>query len=115
MALKRKTEFMKLKLEKYMNSRVYKEPFQKINDYYLQISQLSKQIELLTNKKIEEAKSKFTKEVTKLETLSPLKTLSRGYCIVENDNKVISKAKDLKVDMKINMKFQDGDVEAKII
>ena len=34
-ALKKKTEVMKLRFEKCMNSRVYKDPYQFLNDYYI--------------------------------------------------------------------------------
>ena len=114
-ALKRKTELMRLKLEKCKNSVVYKNPFQRINNYYLDIDRLSKQMENSINKKIKEIKIKFTNEVTKLDALSPLKTLGRGYCIAEKDNKIIAKSKKLEKDMEIALRFQDGTVKAKII
>lgn len=114
-SLKRKTELMKLKLEKCMNSTVYNHPFQRLNNYYLHVDQLSKQIENFTNKRIKEIKLKFSNEVTKLDTLSPLKTLSRGYCIVEVNNQIVSRAEKLQSDMEIDLKFQDGEIKAKVI
>lgn len=114
-SLKRKTEFMRLKLEKCMNSRVYKNPYQKVNECYVTIDRLSKNIEIAMDKKIKLLKMKFSNEVTRLDTLSPLKTLSRGYCIAENNNKVITKSVDLQKGMEIELKFQDGNSKAKII
>ena len=114
-ALKRKTELMRLKLEKCKNSVVYKNPFQRINNYYLDIDRLSKQMENSINKKIKEIKMKFANEVTKLDALSPLKTLGRGYCIAEKNNKIIAKSEKLEKDMEIALRFQDGTVKAKII
>ena len=115
MALKRKTEWMRLKLEKCMNSVVYKEPFQKLNNYYLEVDTLYQKMELATKEKIKELKRLFSQEVTKLDALSPLKTLSRGYCIAEANQKVISRVESLQNDMEINLKFQDGEAKAKII
>lgn len=115
MALKRKTEWMRLKLEKCMNSVVYKEPFQKLNNYYLEVDTLYQKMELATKEKIKELKRLFSQEVTRLDALSPLKTLSRGYCIAEVNQKVISRAESLQNDMEINLKFQDGEAKAKII
>lgn len=114
-SLKRKTELMRLKLEKYMNSKVYKEPLQKVNQYYLEIDRLAKQIESLIEKKVKEAKMQFSKEMAKLDALSPLKTLSRGYCIAEVNNKIISHAESLQSNMEIDLKFQDGNAKAKIL
>lgn len=114
-SLKRKTELMKLKLEKCMSARVYKEPLQKINQYYLLVDRLAKQMENATQKRIKEIKMQFSQEVTKLDTLSPLKTLARGYCIVEADNQIVSRADKLKSNMEVDLKFQDGKAKAKII
>lgn len=114
-SLKRKTERMRLKFEKCMNSKIYKEPFQKVKEYYLEIDRLSKQLEGSINQKINQMKMQFSKEMTKLDALSPLKTLSRGYCMAEVNHKIISRAENLKTDMEIDLKFQDGSAKAKIL
>ena len=115
MALKRKTEVMRLRYEKCLNSKVYKEPLQKISDYYLEIDRLMKSIENSTVKKLKDSKLEATKLITKLDTLSPLKTLTRGYCLTESNGNVITKAEELKKDMEIDLKFQDGTAKAKVI
>lgn len=114
-SLKRKTQWMRLKLEKCMNSIVYKEPYQKLNNYYLEISRLAKQMENATQNRMQAIKMQLAKESTKLDALSPLKTLSRGYCIAEENEKIIASAKNLQVDMQIDLKFQDGKAKAKIV
>ncbi len=114
-SLKRKTECMRLRLEKYKNSSAFKVPFQKINQAYLQIDGLSKQMENAITKKIENVKMQFSKEVTKLDALSPLKTLSRGFCIAESDGKIVTKAENLQSNQEIDLKFQDGKAKVKII
>ena len=114
-SLKRKTELMRLKLEKYMNSNVFKNPLQKVNNAYLQIDQLAKKIESAMAKKLKNTKASFSKEVTKLDALSPIKTLSRGFCIVQQKNKVIAKAENLQLNQEIDLTFQDGKARAKII
>ena len=114
-ALKRKTELMRLRYEKVLNSKIYKEPLQRINDYYMQIDRELKIIENSCYSKIKDSKILATKLISKLDALSPLKTLTRGYCLVESNEKVITKAKELKKNMQIDLKFQDGDVSAKIV
>lgn len=114
-SLKRKTQLMRLKLDKYINSSVYRNPYQKTNNYYLEIDRLTKKMENIINKKIKDLKMHFSNEVTKLEVLSPLKTLSRGYCIAERDNMIISNVKKLEKNMEIDLRFQDGIAKSKII
>ncbi len=115
MSLKRKTELMRLRFEKVMNSRVYKEPLSKINDYYLRIDRCLKSIENSSIKKLKDCKLEAAKAITKLDTLSPLKTLTRGYCLTESDGKVITKAEELKNGMEVDLRFQDGKAKAKVI
>lgn len=115
MALKRKTEIMRLRYEKCLNSKVYKEPLQRVSDGYLEIDRLMKSIENSTIKKLKDSKLDAAKAITKLDTLSPLKTLTRGYCLTESNGEVITKAKELKKDMEIDLRFQDGTAKAKVI
>ena len=116
MALKGKTDLMRLRYEKCMSSKVYKEPLDKINDYYLQIEQYIKSLENSTLKIVEDAKHNSARLITKLDTLSPLKTLTRGYCITtDKSGKVISKVEDLEKDMIVSLRLQDGSKDAKIV
>lgn len=115
MSLKRKTELMRLRFEKVMNSRVYKEPLSRINDYYLRIDRCMRAIENSSIKKIKDCKLEAAKAITKLDTLSPLKTLTRGYCLTERDGKVITKAEELRTGMEVDLRFQDGNAKAKVI
>lgn len=115
MSLKRKTELMRLRYEKVMNSRVFKDPLNKINDYYVRIDRFIKSMENSSIKKLKDSKLEAAKIMTRLDTLSPLKTLTRGYCLTESDGKVVTKAEDLKSGMEIDLRFQDGNAKAKVI
>ena len=84
LALIKKVEIMKLRYEKCISSRVFKEPLRNINDNYLRIDTYIKKLENIIRNKQKEEKTKYIELVSKLDTLSPLKTLTRGYTIVEN-------------------------------
>ena len=115
MALKRKTEVMRLRFEKCMNSRVYQEPLSRINDYYLEIERMLKVLENSTIKSIKDSRINATKLIAKLDALSPLKTLTRGYTLAEIDGKVITKAEQMKKNTEFDLNFQDGKVHAKVL
>ena len=53
--------------------------------------------------------------MAKLDTLSPLKTLTRGYSIAEKNGKIIKSKDELNKDDEINLRFIDGEKQAKII
>ena len=115
MSLVKKVEIMKLRYEKCMNSRVFKEPTRNINDNYLRIDNYIKRLENTIKIKQKEEKTKYIELVSKLDTLSPLKTLTRGYSLVEQDNKIIKNSKDLKTGDKVNIRFADGEKQAEIL
>ena len=113
--LKRKVELMKLRYEKCMTRRVFKEPLQKINEKAITLDMLVKSIQSNTNNKIIKAKSEFAKLISKLDALSPLKTLARGYIIAEKNNKLITKTSDVEINDVLDLKLCDGNLKAKVI
>ena len=115
MSLTKKLEIMKLRYEKCMSSSVFKEPTRRINENYIKIDTYVKQLENLINKVKEKNKNKYIELVSKLDTLSPLKTLTRGYSIVEKEGKIIKSVADLNTEDEISIRLKDGNKQAKII
>ena len=64
---------------------------------------------------IDNKSNKYLQIISKLEALSPLKTLQRGYSIVKKDNKVISSIKDTKKDDLLELNLKDGNIDVKVI
>ncbi len=85
---KKEKEFLKIK-----NSYVLQQPYQlleKRQNHYLQV-------------------------LSKLETLSPLLTLKRGYAMAKIDGKVITSCKKIKSGDSLDVEFQDGVIQTKVI
>ena len=114
-SLKKKLDIMKLKYNSIMNLRVFKEPLQKLNEKSILLDNLVKDMSINIEKKLEKKKADFVNLVTKLDSLSPLKTLSRGYSITEKDGKPVTKASSLKKDDEVNLRFSDGEKQAVIL
>lgn len=106
---------MKLKFEKCMQARCYKEPLEKINEKYINIDTLVKSLNDNISKKIVISKKEFETSITKLDALSPLKTLLRGYSITKKGDKLVKSIKDLKSGDIISIRFSDGEKDAKIV
>ena len=113
MSLIKKVQFMRLRYEKCMSSSVFKEPTRRINDNYIKIDMYIKQLESAIKQKYKNEKTKYVELVSKLDALSPLKTLSRGYSLVEKDNKIVKSVKQLNAGDEIEIRFADGKVNAK--
>lgn len=64
---------------------------------------------------IDKKSNKYLQIISKLETLSPLLTLKRGYTITKINNKVLDSCKKIKLDDVLNIEFQDGTIDAKVI
>lgn len=113
--LKKKVQVMNLRYEKCMTRRVFKEPLQKINEREMNLDVKVKELVTNIKNKMNKFNLELVKNASKLDSLSPLKTLSRGYSITEKDGKIVKKAANLKKDDKVSMRFTDGSVEAKIL
>ncbi len=115
MALTKKLEIMKLRYDKCMSSSVFREPTRRIQENYIKIDSYVKQLENVINKIKEKNKNKYIELVSKLDTLSPLKTLTRGYSIIEKDGRIVKSITDLQAEEEISIRLKDGEKQAKII
>jgi len=66
-------------------------------------------------KLLDKKSNKYLQLLSKLETLSPLLTLQRGYAITKVNGKVVSSCKKLKKADLINVEFNDGEIKAKVV
>lgn len=114
-ALKKKIEYMKLRYEKCLASKVFTEPTSKINELYIELDSKIKKLENTIVIKLKDTKQIAIETISKLDALSPLKTLTRGYTIAEKDNISIKSVHDLNKDDIINLKFIDGEKQTKVI
>ena len=114
-ALKKKIEYMKLRYNKAMASRVFTAPLQNINEQYLNVDIKIKKLENIIKMKLKESQKRQIELISKLDALSPLKTLTRGYCLAEENGTIIKSAKSLKTNDIVNLKFYDGEKQAKIM
>lgn len=114
-SLLKKLEIMNLRFEKCMTSKIFREPTRDINDNYLKIDSYIRKLENIITIKTKEERSKYIELVARLDTLSPLKTLTRGYTIIELKGKIVKTKKDIKKGDEIEIKFVDGNKNAKVL
>lgn len=114
-SLKKKIEFMKLRYQKCMSSKVFTDPTAKIKEQYINLDIIIKNLENLITNKVKDSKTKSIELISKLDTLSPLKTLTRGYSIVQKDGKTIKSVKELKTNDMLGIRFTDGEIKTKVL
>ena len=105
---------MKLRYQKCMAGKAFKDPMQKINEQYMLLDRIVKKIEYNIVNKVKDEKTKMIKSISKLDALSPLKTLTRGYTVTEHNGKIVNSSKILKTGDKIEITFSDGKSSAQI-
>ena len=64
---------------------------------------------------IDKKANKYLQIVSKLETLSPLETIKRGYTMTKINNKVVTSSKKIKKGDHLEINFSDGTVEAEVV
>ena len=66
-------------------------------------------------KLLEMEKNNYLNLITRLDNISPLNTLKRGYTLTRKDNKVINSAKLVKKKDKLDIEFSDGKINVEVI
>ena len=126
------------RLIKSKNSFIFKNPEKlfesKANRYFnLRVNLQYSSMELLRDKKyeldeikksnimknpesiLEPNEIRLDKYIDKLSVLNPLNTLRRGYTVSRVDGKVVSKANDLNKDDLLEVEFEDGAVNTRVL
>ncbi len=114
--LNKKVEIMRNKYEALRNTRVLKDPFDLIRQRTIAVQNFEKNLIDKVNLELKDNKIKLVSAVSKLDTLSPLKTLTRGYAILEKENKdVITSVSEIKTGDIVKVVLQDGEKKASIL
>ena len=108
-------KYNKKRLEVLLNSYVLKTP-ETIYEVKMQkVDLLIEKLIMYTNNILDNKSYRFTSLIDKLEALSPIKTLKRGYSITRVDNKIISNINKLKEGMIIKTELNEGIITSKIM
>ena len=84
-------------------------PKDRIDDYYLKIDSLVKSMDNCIKMKTMSLRRQLAERAAKLDALSPLQTLSRGYSIpTKEDGTVIRSANDMEKGMEFTLRMKDG-------
>lgn len=89
-----------------------KTPQERIEDYSLKLDGLVKTMDTGLKMKIMSLKRELAQRAAKLDALSPLQTLSRGYSIpTKEDGTVIRSVKDMKSGTEFTLRLKDGSTD----
>lgn len=100
-----------------LNSRLKSNtPSRKLAEQEQACSHFSARLQQSINKKVQQEQSKFKIQLAMLDSISPLKTLERGYSIIKDTDSgnLITSAKSFKSKQQITIKLKDGEANARI-
>lgn len=115
-SLKKRLELMQTRYSSIINRKVFKEPNVMLADKILALNGFEKDLNNCMKAELKDRKNRFEKVVATLDSLSPLKTLSRGYTVLEDKNgDVVTTSKDLKGGDVVKIILHDGTKNAEVI
>ena len=102
--------------KKHLEGLKVKNPKERIQDEYIRIDNLEKQAEKNFKIKLLHEKERLGTLASKLDALSPLKVMARGYAIaLDDDGNVIKSAADMDSDMEFDLKLHDGEKRCRVL
>ena len=114
-SISRTVDRYQLRLMSYVNILEQHSPKNTVNLYNQLLTACEEKIKLTLNNKIEFYNNAILHYASKLEAISPLKVLARGYGIVEDENNIpIKSCKSLEKNDKLIIKLSDGEFKATV-
>ncbi len=113
-SLKNKINNERSKLSAIEKSGALKDPIVKINENRRTLMYFSEKISDFTQVKINSEKLRFSSLVGKLDALSPLGVISRGYAMIDKGGELLTKTSNFSVGDNINIRLSDGIVKADV-
>lgn len=102
--------------KKRLENLKVKNPKERIQDEYIRIDNLEKQAEKNFKIKLLYEKERLGTLTSKLDALSPLKVMARGYAIaLDDEGNVIKNAADMEPDMEFDLKLHDGEKRCRVL
>ena len=103
------------KFEKLVSSNIFTDPEEKIvGKRYLMLDCVRDRLESLASKTVMTRQADFSGVAARLDVLSPVKTLLRGYAVAEKNSKTIVSVKEIEAGEKLTLRFSDGTADCTI-
>lgn len=91
-----------------------KNPEIRLNELDIKLQSIKEKLNLTIKNILEKENSKFTKLVSKLDMLSPLAILGRGYSITYKDGENIKSLSEVEINDLINVRVTDGFIDCEV-
>lgn len=115
-SLVNKLESCRTQLQKIQTRNVFRQPYDRINQYRLRLDNDFKHLFKSNEMILKDKKSEFQMLAGKLDALSPLKVLNRGYSVVkDSEGKIISQLSQVNVGDNVEIDLKDGSIACNVV
>lgn len=104
-----------MRYELAVSSPIMQQPHLFVENKEDMLRDLSDELQERITQKLRVSQESFYVQAIRLDALSPLKTLTRGFCVARKDGMTIRSALQLKRDDELSLTFADGDTACRIL
>lgn len=114
--LVKKLTMCRTQLQKANSRHVFRQPYDKVNQYRLKLDNEMKHLFKNNEMLLKDKKSQFGMLAGKLDALSPLKILERGYSVVRNpQGNIVNKLEQVHIGDNLEISLKNGKVDCNVI
>lgn len=113
-ALKRLVENGRDRLAFITEKEIFAHPEMIFGEWYRRLGDVKNSLNVNYKNLVSELRSRASVAIGKLEALSPLAVLSRGYAVVESESGIVDSIKKIKPQDRINIRLRDGSLSATV-
>lgn len=96
------------RLDSALQSRVFAQPLSLIEERQMQIDLLTRSFTSATEKHLSRCQKRLAELAGKLDGMSPLRVITRGYAVAETGDKVVCSVSEMTVGDTVRLRFADG-------
>ena len=110
----RELKLQRERLARLENSRALQDPMWFVEERRMWLDRSREQMGAALRHKVSEERTRFAAAAGKLDALSPLKVLGRGYAIPKKGETVVTSVKDLRAKDEFSLQLRDGAVDCQV-
>ncbi len=110
-ALNENYKLCRARLDKIMASRYLKYPLETVDTRMQQLDRVTERLVINAKGKYEGCSTDFINLTSKLDALSPLKVMARGFAAVQKDGCIVNNIDDVAIGDKIKLNFSNGSAD----
>jgi exodeoxyribonuclease VII large subunit len=113
-ALSGETSALRLRLENVAAARCFRQPFERIREASRRVDELAAELSRAASDRLRESRGQVAALGGRLEALSPVKVLARGYSVTWKGGELVRRADDVTPGDRIRTVFGDGEISSTV-